>query len=183
MVRVWSIGYEGLTPQSLVAALRQAGVDTLADVRERPQSRKPGFSKTALSRSLADAGISYVHLRDLGTPASVRAEYHATGDVEELRQAYRHHLEEHEAAVDQLESLAQRRRVAMLCVERDEAACHRHVLGERLRAHGHDVVALEPDLPEMAAMAPQRRRTSRTVQPARRTPPAKRPRARKRAAA
>jgi len=70
---VLTIGYERATPSTLVAALRAAGVQTLVDVRALANSRKPGFAKGALSAALQEAGIGYLHLRALGTPAEGRA--------------------------------------------------------------------------------------------------------------
>jgi len=43
---VWTIGYERLLPAELVAELEAAAVERLIDVRYRPQSRRPGMSKT-----------------------------------------------------------------------------------------------------------------------------------------
>ncbi len=71
-MRIFTIGYEGATVAALLAALTQAGVERLIDVRALPVSRRPGFSKTPLSAALAEAGIDYVHLRALGTPGPCR---------------------------------------------------------------------------------------------------------------
>ena len=46
---VFTIGYERRSPEELVRGLTDAGVTLLADVRELPLSRRPGFSKTALA--------------------------------------------------------------------------------------------------------------------------------------
>ncbi len=68
MKRLYTAGYEGRKPADLFASLRGAGVELLIDVRDVPISRKPGFSKTALSQGLAVAGIGYLHLKGLGDP-------------------------------------------------------------------------------------------------------------------
>ena len=60
--RIFTIGYEGATQAELVAALQQAGVARVIDVRAVPLSRKPGFSKNVLAAGLKEAGIDYVHL-------------------------------------------------------------------------------------------------------------------------
>jgi uncharacterized protein (DUF488 family) len=69
---LFTIGYEGLDSERLIAALRDAQVGTLADVRAVANSRKRGFSKNALRTSLEDAGIGYAHARSLGTPKAGR---------------------------------------------------------------------------------------------------------------
>ena len=53
MSTLWTIGYERLRPEALVAELQAAGVERVIDVRLRPQSRKPGMSKTRLGATLA----------------------------------------------------------------------------------------------------------------------------------
>ena len=72
-MRIFTIGYEGATQGEFLAALEAAGVKRIIDVRAVPNSRRPGFSKTPLRNALAEAGIDYVHLRALGTPADGRA--------------------------------------------------------------------------------------------------------------
>jgi len=51
---VWTIGYESLWPDALMAELSAAGVERVLDVRLRPQSRRPGMSKTKLGLKLAE---------------------------------------------------------------------------------------------------------------------------------
>src|SRR3546814_12565827 len=71
-MRIFTIGYEGATQDEVIAALRAAGVTMLADVRAVPLSRRPGFSKNILAAGLREAGIGYVGLKALGTPAAGR---------------------------------------------------------------------------------------------------------------
>ena len=52
MPTVWTIGYERLLPPQLVAELAAARVERVLDVRFRPQSRRPGMSKTRLGHLL-----------------------------------------------------------------------------------------------------------------------------------
>lgn len=49
---VLTIGYEGRDLNEVVRLARDSGAVTLIDVRWRPQSRKPGLSKTTLSAAL-----------------------------------------------------------------------------------------------------------------------------------
>ena len=84
MSTIWTIGYEQLLPPELVAELEAAGVQRVIDVRFRPQSRRPGMSKTRLGQLLGDHGIAYENRRALGTPADIRFLFHA-GQIEEAR--------------------------------------------------------------------------------------------------
>jgi uncharacterized protein (DUF488 family) len=132
-MRIFTIGYEGTTQAELIACLQQAGVELLADVRAVPQSRRPGFSKNILAASLREAGIDYVGLKALGTPAEGRdaARKH---DMPKLRRIYGGQLEMPEALAQaaQLLDLAEERPTALLCFERDPACCHRTLLVESI---------------------------------------------------
>ena len=140
MVTVWTIGYERLLPEALVAELEAAGVRRLIDVRFRPQSRRPGMSKTRLGQLLGDHHIAYEHRRALGTPADLRFLFHA-GRVAEGADAFRTHIEA--TASDELDALAAELEhappTALLCLEADPAVCHRRVLTEQLQARRRDL--------------------------------------------
>ncbi len=69
---LFTIGYEKARLADVVATLTGAGVATLIDVRDRPISRRPGFSKRQLAAAVEAAGISYLHLQALGTPPEGR---------------------------------------------------------------------------------------------------------------
>ncbi|MCH8615458.1 DUF488 domain-containing protein [Sphingomonas sp. SM33] len=128
-MRIFTIGYENATVGDFLAALQQAGVQRVIDVRAVPNSRRPGFSKTPLRNALAEAGIDYVHLRALGTPADGRAAARA-GRHAELERIYAGQLELPEAIAQgaQMLDLAQDKPSALLCYERDPAGCHRTLL-------------------------------------------------------
>jgi uncharacterized protein (DUF488 family) len=144
MPTLWTIGYERLLPPELVAELEAAGVQRVIDVRFRPQSRRPGMSKTRLSELLADHGIAYEHRRSLGTPPDLRWLFHA-GRVEEARAGFSAHVEE--TAGEELDALAAELdhapRTALLCLEADPAGCHRRVIAEALGARRRDVTVVD----------------------------------------
>ena len=127
----------------LLDVLLAAGVERVVDVRDLPQSRRPGFSRRALESSLADVGIVYEHRRELGNPRGIREIYRA-GDVAGGRERYRAQLLGERAwALDALAAAAAERPTAMLCLEADQARCHRDVIAEEL-ARLHPAVRVEP---------------------------------------
>ena len=128
-MRIFTIGYEGATVGDFLAALQHAGVKRVIDVRAVPNSRRPGFSKTPLRNALAEAGIDYVHLRALGTPADGRAAARA-GRHEDLQRIYAGQLELPAAIAEgaQMLALAAEEPSALLCYERDPEHCHRSLL-------------------------------------------------------
>jgi len=128
-LHIFTIGYESTTMSEFLATLTQAGVKLLIDVRAIASSRRPGFSKTALSNSLAEAGIDYVHLRALGTPAAGR-EAARKGRHEDLKRIYAGQLELPEAIMQgaQMVELAAEMPSVLLCYEREPSGCHRSLL-------------------------------------------------------
>lgn len=128
-MKIFTIGYEGATMGAFLAALAQAGVEQVIDVRALPLSRRPGFSKTPLAASLKEAGIGYVHLKALGTPKPGR-DAAKKGDVATLEAVYAGQLELPEAQVQaaRMRALAAEKPSALLCFERDPAHCHRTLL-------------------------------------------------------
>jgi uncharacterized protein (DUF488 family) len=130
-MRVFTIGYEGATQDEVIAALRQAGVERVIDVRAVPLSRKPGFSKNVLAAGLREAGIDYIHLKALGTPPAGR-EAARKGRLDEMIRIYAAQLETPEAGAQaaQMVALAGEKPSALLCFERDPAHCHRTPLRE-----------------------------------------------------
>jgi uncharacterized protein (DUF488 family) len=128
-MRIFTIGYEATTMREFIAALLAARVERVIDVRALPLSRRPGFSKTPLRGALTQAGIDYVHLRALGTPAAGR-EAARKGRHDDLRRIYAGQLELPEAIAEgaQMVELAREKPSALLCYERDPVGCHRTLL-------------------------------------------------------
>jgi uncharacterized protein (DUF488 family) len=128
-MKIYTIGYEGTTVSDFVDALKKAGVERVIDVRALPLSRRPGFSKTPLKGALGEAGIEYVHLKALGTPAEGRTAARA-GRHSVMERIYAGQLELPEAMVQaaQMLELAREKPSALLCMEREPAHCHRTLL-------------------------------------------------------
>ena len=128
-LRIFTIGYESTTMAEFIAALKDAGVRQVIDVRAVASSRRPGFSKNLLRNSLAEEGIGYVHLRALGTPVEGRAAARA-GRIGDLKRIYSGQLELPEAIAEaaQMVALAAEMPSALLCYEREPGGCHRTLL-------------------------------------------------------
>lgn len=149
--RAWTLGYEGLSAEGLFGALEEAHIETLVDVRERPQSRKPGFSKNALARRAAQSGRGYVHIGALGTPPATREAFRKDGDWAQMRREYLRHLKGQGESLAQLKGLIGAGRCALLCYERDAADCHRSILCAELEKEGYVFTHLRPASPAKPA--------------------------------
>jgi uncharacterized protein (DUF488 family) len=143
---VLTIGYEGATLPGVLAALTEAGVEVLVDVRAVPRSRKPGFSSRLLAASAEAAGIGYRHFQRLGTPKPGRDAARA-GDAAGMARIFGAHMQgdEPQAALAEVTALAQARRCCLLCFERDPHVCHRTILAGMIAERtGQRIVHLAP---------------------------------------
>ena len=124
---LFTIGYEQATPVAVLGELKRAHVELVVDTRAVAASRRPGFSKRQLAAALDEAGIGYVHLQKLGTPAEGRQAARA-GDIDTLWRIYAKHIKTPPAqeALDELLALLKSgKRLALLCYCRDPKSCHR----------------------------------------------------------
>ena len=129
-----TIGYESAPQAKVIETLKAAGVEVLIDVRAVAASRRAGFSKGLLSASLEDAGIAYVHLRELGTPKEGRMAARR-GQTAVMREIFEAHLAEPAAQLQlaQAIEIAKGRKAALLCYEADHRGCHRSIVVEHMR--------------------------------------------------
>ena len=136
-----TIGYEAAQLNHFVGTLQTAGVNILVDVRDRAQSRRKGFSKTALSEALMAVGIDYLHLRELGDPKAGREAARA-GEWKKFRKIYDEVIASIVAqeALAEIESIVQFQHACLLCYERDPRTCHRSIVADAVA----DRVGLKP---------------------------------------
>jgi uncharacterized protein (DUF488 family) len=144
MPTLFTIGYEKLLPAELLAELQHAGVKRVIDVRFRPQSRRPGMSKTRLGEMLLAHEIDYEHRRALGTPNDIRPLFHQ-GKLQEAAQAYKQHVEETAPhALDELAAeLDDAPPTALLCLEAEPEGCHRRVITAALQERRDDLTVID----------------------------------------
>lgn len=137
MQTIFTIGYEGASLSDFINTLVLAGVRRVVDVRELPQSRRPGFSKNVLRVALEEHGLSYEHRKALGDPKAGREAARA-GRHDEFQQIFKAHMET-SAARDELAALLEvleTESCVLLCYERDHRYCHRQLLCDDLQRLG-----------------------------------------------
>jgi uncharacterized protein (DUF488 family) len=128
---LFTIGYEGRQLDEFLAILASNKIDRLIDVRELPLSRRRGFSKTPLSKALAEQGIEYVGLREAGNPHHKLK--HELSKAQ-LLVKYRAHLAKTDGVVERVADEARGHRAVLLCYEAEPAECHRSVLAPKVAA-------------------------------------------------
>lgn len=142
-LRFYTIGYEGRTLDNFVSRLKSNGIKQLVDVRERPFSRKKGFSQRPLRERLEQEGIKYIHMPELGSPSDLRHEYKSGGSEIIFFDRYRKYVEENEMdEIGLLEEFISREPSAIMCFELTYCHCHRRVLADLVVGMGHKVVHL-----------------------------------------
>jgi uncharacterized protein (DUF488 family) len=130
--KFFTIGYEQTPAKAVLDELERSGVKLLVDVRAVASSRRPGFSKNQLAAGLDERGISYLHLRGLGTPKDGRVAARS-GHFDILHKIYAKHLKTPQAKeeLDELSTLVKKSGpVCILCYERDHRHCHRRWIAE-----------------------------------------------------
>ena len=160
MYTVATIGVYGFTRDTFLAALREAGVGLLIDVRQRRGVRGSEYAwanSQRLQASLSEAGIEYRHLKELAPTTELRHLQYAADAREGVGKRSRVTLAPEyvsrytdeilnpvdlDALVDDLPDDAVS---ALLCVERDAEACHRSLVAQRLAdEHAVRVMHLSP---------------------------------------
>ncbi|MBE0477450.1 MAG: DUF488 domain-containing protein [Coriobacteriia bacterium] len=154
MTTLWTIGYQGYGPDAWLRRVLAEGIELVADVRQLPRSRRPGFSKKALAERLEAVGVRYVSMREFGAPPELRIPLREGSlPFSGFAPAFRRLLEGRAEELDALLRLARTRRTCLLCWEEDPRRCHRSLvaeaLGQRARrsrpSDGVEVVHLRRD--------------------------------------
>jgi uncharacterized protein (DUF488 family) len=145
IAEILTVGHSTHQAQAFLDLLRGAGVETLADVRRFPGSRRmPWFNEGSLGALLHGGGIAYRHLPELGGRRSPVAGSPNGGWQVGQFQGYADHMESEEfaAGLQRLFTLATSRPTAVMCAEAPWWRCHRRLLSDALLARGWDVTHL-----------------------------------------
>lgn len=143
---LYTLGHSTLPFEKFLNLLRQRGIQILADVRSLTNSKLfPEFRRIYLTEHLPGSGITYHHLKELGSrgrkplarspntglskPWRVYADYMLTPDFER--------------GIQQLLALANLGTVAVFCAEGDWRQCHRKFIADALQVRGHKIFHLD----------------------------------------
>lgn len=154
-----TIGVYGFDRESFLAALADANVDLLLDVRQRRGVRGSEYAwanAQRLETSLAEAGVDYTHLKELAPTTEMRqlqyVEDEKRGEGKRSRSTLAPiYVERYtEEVLDQVDlgpivKWIGSKNAALMCVERGAEACHRSLIAARLRDEfGFEVEHLRP---------------------------------------
>lgn len=131
---LFTIGYEGISPEAYLNKLIKNNVHVLIDVRKNALSMKYGFSKSHLKRFCENIGIEYVHLPEVGIHSDKRQALSSQKDYDALFEDYKSNCLTSTVAVQQqiLAILKEKGRIALTCFEANICQCHRKPLAESI---------------------------------------------------
>ncbi len=140
---IYTIGHSTHSMTDFLDMLRSFDIKVLADIRRLPGSRKfPQFDQENLKLSLAEAGIQYLHLADLGGRRKANKDSKNNRWNNESFRGYADYMEteEFENAVVKLEQIALEQPTAYMCSEAVWWRCHRSMVSDYLKAKGWKVL-------------------------------------------
>jgi uncharacterized protein (DUF488 family) len=147
LATLFTIGHSTRSLGELVQVLQAHSIQTLADIRAFPMSRRlPHFNRESLENALPAQGIRYVWMKALG---GYRKKSRDDSPNVGLRNAsFRNYADymlspEFQSAAGELLKLAEQSRTAYMCAERVYFHCHRMLVSDYLVAHGHEVFHID----------------------------------------
>jgi uncharacterized protein (DUF488 family) len=148
---LYTIGHSTRSLENLIETLRAHDVQSLADIRAFPTSKRlPQFNRESLEASLPAAGIRYLWMKSLG---GYRKKILAESPHIALRnQSFRNYADytltpDFDRAAAELIAMAEKSRTAYMCAERLYFRCHRMLVSDWLVAHGHEVFHIDAEGP------------------------------------
>ena len=151
MAILYTIGHSTRSLDELIGTLQAHSIETLVDLRSFPMSRRlPHFNRESLEKSLPEAGIQYVWMKDLGGRRKKSRD--DSPNVALRNESFRNYADymlapEFERAIADLIKLGEQSRTAYMCAERVYFRCHRMLVSDGLVAHGHEVLHIDDQRP------------------------------------
>jgi uncharacterized protein (DUF488 family) len=139
---IWTIGHSTRTADEFLALLRDWAIDSLVDVRSYPGSRRcPQFGREAMEAWLADDGITYRHMLELGGRRNRQHDVNRAINAAWKNASFKNYADytlsdAYETALSDLIDLAETSRVAFMCSEAVPWKCHRSLISNSLVARG-----------------------------------------------
>jgi len=140
---IWTIGHSTRPIVDFIDLLKINDVETIADVRRFPGSRRyPQYNEAALRQTLANAGVGYAWLPSLG--GRRRPAPDSPNDVwrNAAFRGYADHIatEEFASGLFDLLMIAEGSRTAIMCSEAVWWRCHRSLIADVLCSIGISVL-------------------------------------------
>jgi len=142
---VFTVGHSTLSIDDFAALLAAYGIETVADIRTVPRSRRnPQFNADALPRALKTHGIGYIGLPGLGGLRKTSKDSPNKGWRNDSFRGYADYMQTpaFTTALDELIGLSRDKRVAIMCAEAVPWRCHRSLVADALEVRGIPAVEI-----------------------------------------
>jgi uncharacterized protein (DUF488 family) len=139
---LYTVGHSTRALDELARACRAHGVETIADVRSFPGSRRnPHFSRASLEQTLPARGIGYLWIPALGGRRRRPAGAPPSAWRVPAFAAYADHLNtaEFRAGMGELLVALAEAPTAVMCAEASPYRCHRRLIADFAELHGIEV--------------------------------------------
>jgi uncharacterized protein (DUF488 family) len=147
---LYTVGHSTRSLDGFISLLRGHGVETVADVRRFPKSRKyPHFNDDSLALSLSQTGLGYVPFPPLGGRRRAGPDSPNTGWRNEGFRGYADHMQTGEFAdgIARLATLAGQSPTVIMCAEAVPWRCHRSLIGDAMLVRGWRVLDITSESP------------------------------------
>ena len=151
MATLFTIGHSTRTLEELIEALQAHSIKTLVDIRAFPMSRRlPHFNRESLEKTLPEAGIRYVWMKELG--GRRKKVLNESSNIALRNESFRNYADymltsAFEEAAGELIRINEQSPTAYMCAERVYFQCHRMLVSDWLVAHGHEVLHIDDSKP------------------------------------
>ena len=146
MATLYTIGHSTRSIEEFLDLLKAHTIQELVDVRTIPRSRhNPQFGIDMLPSALHEAGIGYTHLKALGGLRHAARDSLNMGWENSSFRGFADYMataEFHEG-LRELEAIAGKKRVAIMCAEALPWRCHRSLIADALAVRGWQVLHIQ----------------------------------------
>lgn len=135
MLLIHTIGHSTRSLEEFIQLLQVYSVMEVMDIRTVPKSRhNPQFNRETLPDALNTAGLSYMHLPQLGGLRRPRPDSQNTGWRNSSFRGFADYMQttEFEISIEKLIELAKSKRIVLMCAEALPWRCHRSLIADAL---------------------------------------------------
>ncbi|WP_331713690.1 DUF488 domain-containing protein [Lentibacillus sp. JNUCC-1] len=140
-MEIYTIGHYSHSEAQFMNLLELAQIKMVVDIRAFPGSRKfPQFSKDVMGDWLAESGVGYMHIPELGGRRKTTEPVSPVLNAGWNNQSFHNYADytlsaDFQRGVAQLMKIAGEHPTVMCCAERHPARCHRLIISNWLVAH------------------------------------------------
>jgi len=141
-MKIYTIGHSTRKIEYFLDMLESHAIEEVVDVRTIPKSRKyPQFNQEQLKSSLRKSKISYHHLPKLGGLRHTTKSSINTGWQNLSFRGFADYMQTDSfwEGIEELEKIAKKSKVAIMCAEAVPWRCHRSLIADALTLHAWHV--------------------------------------------